>query len=84
MIRERDDAVSTYIKWMETPVIPNQFVRQAYWDEVARQVRHLIGRTRASKLADILETNAVYHALFKKSEQARVDLIIMLQKTGKL
>lgn len=84
MIRERDDAVSTYVKTTEAPVIANAFVKQAYWDEVGRQVRHLIGGTRCNKLADLLEKNPVYHALFKKSEQTRVDLIIMLLRQRRL
>lgn len=84
MIRERDDAVSTYIKTVETPVMPNPFVRQAYWDEVGKQVALLIGGTRAQRLARILKKDPVIHALYEKSEQSRVDIIIQLLRSKRL
>lgn len=84
MIRERDDAVCTFIKDVNPPVMPNTFVRQAYWDEVGKQVALLIGGTRAQRLARILERDAVLHALYKKSEQSRVDIIIQLLRSKRL
>lgn len=84
MIREHDDAVSTYIKTTITPVIPNVMVKLEYWKEVARQVGALIGPAGSLKLSKLLEQDDVMYALYKKSEQSRVDLIIMLQRTGKL
>ena len=84
MIRERDDAVSTFVKALETPVHRNAFVKDAFWGEVGRQVNHLLGPHKAQQLADIIQRDPVKLALYHKSEQTRVDLILYLQRTGKL
>ena len=84
MIRERDDAVSTFVRSVETPVHRNTFVKDAFWGEVGRQVAHLIGVDKARQLADIIQRDPVKLALYHKSEQTRVDLILYLQRTGRL
>lgn len=84
MIREPDDAVSTFIKTTETPVIPLKAIEECYWNEVAKQVTLLLGTEKKRKLARIISQNEIYELLYRKSEQSRVDLIIMLQRSGKL
>ena len=83
MIRERDDAVRTFIKTTVTPVmLPVQAYK--YWDEISTQVNALLGPESTLKLANLIKADAVMHALYRKSEQSRVDLIISLQRSGKL
>lgn len=82
-MRNREDAVRTYITTLETPVM-HPALQWSYWDEVAGQVNALIGKKSAQKLAQILETDKVFNALYRKSEQTRVDLIIMLQRQGRI
>jgi len=83
MIRERDDAVRTFIKTTVTPVMPPMSAIN-YWEEVSAQVNALLGAERTVKLAKLIAADKVIHALYRKSEQSRVDLIIHLQRSGKL
>jgi hypothetical protein len=83
MIRDHDDAVCTFVRTTTTPTYVAKMLDQ-YWGEVSRQVAGLIGGAAACRLADHLLRDPVLMALYRKSEQGRIDCIIYLQRTGNL
>lgn len=62
----------------------SQVMKEHYWTEISTQVTMLIGLDGAVKLAKLIAADPVKLALYHKSEQSRVDLIIYLQRSGQL